>query len=507
MTAMQGLALMQYKRPLLPKWFKDYHRSSRPDSDMRQYVKHVPLGWILSNVWIFMITGAAFTKFAKAIHLPDSYFGLLAAAPFIGAMFQIPASILLECFGHRKATSIACQLIGRFIWVFIALIPWVIPDDQDALRWGLLAGLTTLTWILNNLAGPANTAWLADAVPPSLRGRFVSFCLRWSQPVILVVVLGVGYLIDVAEKAEDGKVSQPLLMLKLCSMLLAIAGLVGVFGILRHAMAPDPKPVTGTGWNPQLLYNLKKPLVNPGFRRYLLVNFTFFVGTGFVGQYIWLYMFDVGHMTALAANGLLVAMPRVITMFTYRFWGRQIDAHGKKPVMLLCMGVMSISFFGWIIAAQGSTWHVLAALPLIVLEVACLPGWEVTNLNVLLDFSSSKQGGTSAAVAINAMAVAIGGIISGALGSLFASVFAEVNFEIVAMDFTVTYHVLLMLLVVFVRLIVCLLVLRLDEPKATATRDLIREVSSGVFYNTRQAILMPTRIVGQISRWTYKLRQ
>ncbi len=105
------------------------------------------------------------------------------------------------------------------------------------------------------------------------------------------------------------------------------------------------------------------------------------------------------------------------------------------------------------------------------------------------------------------MAVAIGGIISGALGSLFASVFAEVNFEIVAMDFTVTYHVLLMLLVVFVRLIVCLLVLRLDEPKATATRDLIREVSSGVFYNTRQAILMPTRIVGQISRWTYKLRQ
>ena len=495
---------MQYKRPLLPKWFKDQHRNPRRNTDMRQYVKHVPLGWILSNVWIFMITGAAFTKFAKAIHLPDSYFGLLAAAPFIGALFQIPASILLESFGHRKATAIGCFLIGRLMWVFIALIPWVIPDDQDALRWGLLAGLATLTWIFNNLAGPANTAWLADAVPPSLRGRFVSFCLRWSQPVILVVVLGVGYLIDVAEKAQ---VSQPLLMLKLCSMLLAVAGLIGFFAILRHALAPDPKPVKGKGWNLQLLHNLKKPLVNRGFKRYLAVNFVFLIGTGFIGQYIWLYMFDVGHMTAFFANFLLVAMPRVITMFTYRFWGRQIDIHGKKPVMLLCMSVMTFTFLGWIIAAQGTTWHVLIALPLIILEVACLPGWEITNLNILLDFSSSKQGGTSAAVAINAMAIAIGGIISGALGSLFASVFAEVHIVLPAIHFTVTYHVLLMLLVVFVRLIVCLLILRLDEPKATATRDLLRDVSTGIFHNTRQAILMPTRIVGQIGRWTYKLKQ
>jgi heme/copper-type cytochrome/quinol oxidase subunit 2 len=125
----------------------------------------------------------------------------------------------------------------------------------------------------------------------------------------------------------------------------------------------------------------------------------------------------------------------------------------------------------------------------------------------MLDYSSSKQGGTSAAVAINAMAIAIGGIISGALGSTFASLFAGVHFEIPALHFVVTYHVLLMLLVVFVRLIVCVMIMRLEETKATPTRDLLRDVSTGIFHNTRQAILMPTRIVGQMGRWTYKMRQ
>ncbi len=495
---------MQYKRPLLPKWFREEKRSNRRDSDMRQFVKHVPLGWILSNVWIFIITGAAFTKFAKSINLPDSYFGFLAAAPFIGALFQIPASIMLECFGHRKATAVSCFLIGRFMWVLVALIPWVVPEDQESLRWGLLVGLVTINWIFNNLAGPANTAWLADAVPPSLRGRFVSFCLRWSQPVILAVVLGVGYLIDIAEKAQA---RQPLLMLKLCSMLLALGGLIGFFAILRHALAPDPKPVVGKGWNPQLLYNLKKPLANRAFRRYLLVNFIFLIGTGFIGQYIWLYMFDVGNMTAFMANLLMVAMQRLVTMFTYRFWGRRIDQHGKKPVMFLCMSVMTVGFIGWVIAGQGGLVHLLIALPIVIIEAACLPGWEITNLNILLDFSSSKQGGTSAAVAINAMAIAIGGIISGALGSLFASLFKGVRIELPALDMVITYHVMLMLLVVVIRFIVCLLILRLDEPKATATRDLLRDVSTNIFHNTRQAILMPTRIVGQVSRWTYKLKQ
>ena len=283
--------------------------------------------------------------------------------------------------------------------------------------------------------------------------------------------------------------------------------LIGVYGILRHAKAPDPKGSIPKGWDFNLVKNLKKPLANRNFRSYLLVNFMFIVGTGFVGQYIWLYMFDVGHMTAFFANLLLVAMPRVITMCTYHFWGKQIDKHGKKPVMLLCMGVMSITFLGWVYAAQGSTMHVLIALPFILLEVACFPGWEISNLNLLLDYSSTKQGGTSAAVAINAMAIALGGIVSGALGSCFAQWFSEVHFSLPAINFTVTYHGLLMLLVVVIRLIVCVLILRLKEPKATATLDLFRDVSTGVFQNTRQAILMPTRIVGQISKWTYKIRQ
>lgn len=478
--------------------------SRKRESDIRKYVANVAPGWILSNVWVFIITGAAFTKFAKSIELPDGYFGILAAAPYIGALFQIPASILLESFGHRKATAVTCFLIGRGIWVLIGLIPWVIPAEHAPWRWAALVILVTLTWVFGNLAGPANTGWLADAVPPSLRGRFVSYCLRWSQPCILAVVLAVGYLIDICEHAQA---SQPLLMLKICSMLLAVGGLIGFFAILLHAKAPDTRPTQGKGLNLHLLHDLKKPLISRGFRRYLTVNFIFTVGTGFIGQYIWLYMFDVGHMTALFANMLMVAMQRVITMFTYRFWGRRIDVHGKKPVMFVCMCVMTLGFIGWIIAGQGGLIHILIALPIVIIEASVLPGWEISNLNIMLDYSSAKQGGTSTAVAINAMAIAIGGIISGALGSTFASLFANVHIAVPALGFVVTYHVLLMLLVVVVRFVVCLLILQLEEPKAKATRDLMRDVSTGIFHNTRQAILMPTRIVGQLGRWTYKMRQ
>lgn len=478
-------------------------KGKRSESEIRRYVDNVAMSWILNNVWMFMITGAAFTKFAQSIELPDRYFGILAAAPYIGALFQIPASIVLESIGHRKATTIICLLISRGIWVFIAMIPWVIPADMAPWRWASLVLLVTLCWIFNNLAGPANTGWLADTVPSRLRGRFVSFCLRWSQPFVLVVVLTVGYLIDLAEKAH---LSQPALMLKLCSMILALGGLIGFLGILRHTLAPDPKPVKPMGWNFQLIKDLKKPLASAGYRRYLAVNFVFIIGTGFIGQYIWLYMFDVGHMTALFANLLMVAMQRLITLFTYRFWGRQIDAHGKKPVMLMCMSVMTLGFVGWIIAGQGGMVHILIALPIVITEASVLPGWEISNLNIMLDFSSAKQGGTSAAVAINALVMALGGILSGLIGSGFSDIFADVHIKLPSLNMVVTYHVLLMLFVVFIRLIVCLLILRLHEPKASATRDAMRIVTSGIFHNTRQAILMPTRIVGHVGRWTYKVR-
>lgn len=456
---------------------------------------------MLANVYWSTVGGAAMNRFARQMGTPDYGFGLLAAMPHLGSLFQFPASFLIERYRKRRTLFIVAMTISRLCWVLLALIPWLLPGARRA-WWPLMVLVCLCAWSAHNLAVPAWTSWMSDLIPARLRGRFFGRCARWAQPVVLVGALGVGYVVDVAEAAEH---AAPGTLLQITASVLALGGLVGVLGAGCYRPIRDrPRPQSHDGpW----LHALRAPLRDANFRRYLGLNFTFMLAVGFLGQYIWLYVFDVGHVRAWLANLMLVVLPRLVHIVSYPVWGRQMDRLGRRPVALAANLLMLVGPIGWFMVGQPSTRWV--GMAVVMIAIFGYPGFELANFNMLLSMSSSRSGSSSgtAHVALNSMAVSAGGVLSGMMGWAMARWLNHVDWSIGFLDWRITYHALLLGASLLLRMAMLPWVVSLREPTAMPARDAIRYMGANVYSNVRQALLLPTRVVGQVSRWTYRLKR
>lgn len=466
-------------------------RADRLRGDLRTVI----LAWVYGACWMATINGAALTRFARELYMPDFAFGVLAALPHLGAMVQLPAAYMLERFGGRKRIFMVFIAFSRLLWCVVAIIPWVMPGSQK-FWWPMMTAVITLSWVTHHVGVPAWMNWMADLVPGQVRGRFFARRARIGQIIIVCVTVAIGYIMDIAGQASE----MPDLMLIVTSVIIAVGGLMGTLDILCYRKVLDPQAHNGErkpDWRAMLI----QPLRNPHFRAYLGFNFTLMLAMGFVGQYIWLFAFDVIHMSNGQANLLLVAIPIGVMVASYGFWGALIDKLGKKPVIIICGILIANGTFGWLFITPDK---IVFGYTISLLASFAWPGVELANFNILLGIARSspqKQAGDSTAVAssayvgVAAIATSVGGVMSGVLGGGMAAIFRDFHWELPELGIVFTYHSLLFALSAALRLLAVLFACRLAEPAATGTLDAVRYMSSMLYSNVRQTLLLPARVL------------
>jgi len=115
-------------------------------------MRHVTIAWMFGSAWLYITTGAALTKYARSLGLPPFWFGVLAAVPFAGALFQLPASFAMARHGHRKGLMLTSGVVHRLLWVAVAAVPWVLPG---AWWWPGLLVLVALSSVSGHVCTPA----------------------------------------------------------------------------------------------------------------------------------------------------------------------------------------------------------------------------------------------------------------------------------------------------------------------------------------------------------------
>jgi MFS family permease len=467
----------------------------------RQQLAFVFYAWTFGSVWLWSISGAAMTQFSKAMGLPEYGFGVLATLPFAGTLLQVPASYLLEKYGRRKLVFLWLAGIGRMMWTVTAMIPWVLPDARTW-WWPMMLVSLLFSWSLMQASVPAWMNWMSDVIPRQIRGRYFGLRNQIGQPIGLILTLGIGYALDQAAVVQA---TNPDIMLKITSAILGVAGLMGTLDILCHRFVDD----TATRSEPNtdsLLSMMHRPLKDKEFRRFLAFNFILTLAIGCLGQYIWLYAFDVIGWSNQRANIMLIGIPLGVRMFSFTIWGRLIDRLGKKPVMLV-VGCLSVcDSVGWLFVGPD---RYMLGYALVLIAVFAWPGMEVANFNFILNLAGGGRGkdrtGGTAHVAVNSIAIGLGGVTSGLLGALIAKTLGGWSRDLPVLDIHLTYHSLLLMGGGVLKLTATLWVLGLHEPKAVGTRDAIRYMTASLYSNVRQATLMPARVVGRVARWSYKI--
>jgi MFS family permease len=460
---------------------------------LRDSLRLIVVAWLFGSAWLNLGSGAAFTRYAKLLNVTPFGFGLLAAIPFLAAAAQLPTSLFIERHGGRKPVFIWACLLHRFLWLVMGGLPWLIPGPW---QWHGLVTLTFLSTVLANVASPAWMSWMADVIPARIRGRFNARRIQAGQSVGLVLSLLAGVALDWPDA------TQKLLLRDIISAMFAAAGVFGMVDILLFLRVPDPKPVHH---HPTLTLRqlVTQPLRNPAFRIFLGYSAMMTLATGFVGQFVWLYVFDEVGMSNFRGNLLLVTIPTLVTMLVYPFWGRVVDRFGSKPALLLAGAVVINGANTWILVTRTS-W--IPGYIAVLTAVVAWPGVELAGFNLLLRLADSgnRTRASSAVVAINSLAVAIAGTLSGLLGGLVAQWLGP-HWRTTVLGWPITAHGVLFLASAVLRAVALLFVLFLKEEKRVATRDALHYMVTNLFSNLQHATFLPVRMLVSLAQQTWRL--
>lgn len=466
---------------------------TRPSRALLHSLRYITVAWAFGAAWMYITTGATLTRAAQLFDMPALGFGLLAALPYAGSLIQVPASYFMEKYGHRKPVFLVSGLIHRALWFTIAAIPWMIPPDG---WWVALLVLLASSNFLGHVSSPGVMAWFGDVVPRAVRGRYFSRRMQVGQLTGLLATLLVGWALDSTNAVDEHALRVTV------SLLFALAAAVGVIDYLFLIRLPDPSPEPP---NPKLslMGMLRAPLADRQFRRYLGFNMTLTFSLGYVGQFIWLYVFDVVKMTNAQANMMLVGIPLAISMLSVRLWGNLIDRHGRLPILVVCGVLIILGGAAWVFVTKDNWWlgYSVAAV-----SMFAFPGLELANLNLL--FGLTRTPGTrrqnSAYLAVNSVAIAVAGVLSGLFGGVLARSMEEWAGSL--FGWPLTYHGLLLLISSGLRGVSLLWLIGLKDQGARSTRMAIRQVRADIHSNMQQAFLMPARRLGGTRRSTFRMR-
>jgi MFS family permease len=452
------------------------------------------LAWIVGAAWMYLTTGAVFTRFAKLLGMPKFGYGLLAALPFAGALAQLPVSYFITRYGHRKGLFITFGVIHRGLWLAVAAIPWVLPPGW---QWQGLVVLFALTSMTGQMVTPIWVSWMADLVPSQIRGRYFSRRSQLGQFIGVIVTLLMGFVLDRAE------IRGAQVLLQVLCLALGLGGIYGIADFLFFVKVPDvqriqPDPAAN------FLQMLRTPLQDRNFLRFLGFTTTLTFATGYVAQFVWLYIFDVAKMNNTEANVMLVLMPLVILLIFGPIWGRAVDRFGRKPVLLLAGLLIVPGSVGWLVISR-EHW-VLGYLP-VVISTAAWPGYEIANFNLFLSLSEGSTGRASsnAYIAINSTACAFAGILSGLFGGAVAQTLGDWHTTILGV--TITYHGVLFIISSGIRVVALLWLVGFQDTATGTPHAALRYLGTNLYSNLQQAIFIPGRLLQQLSRWTYQINK
>ncbi len=499
----------------------------------RNKLRLVTFAWLFGAAWMYVVMGATVTQFLRAVNMPDWGFGVVAALPFVGALFRLPGSYILERFGRRRAVFLAGLSISRFMWVAAAAVPWIFPQLADSPHWwtswaALVVVFLTLAWIGDAIGGIAWMNWMADVIPSRVRGRYFAFRQFAVIPVALGVMITVGLILDLAEQAETVTV------LTITSCMIMVAGLLGVLDIQCFTRMPDddpPRPSRHVRW----LSKLGEPLRDRGFVRFLLFQFTFVLAVGFVGQYVWLFVLEQAEVPKLMANVMLLGVPLLIVGLSGKFWGPLIDRLGQRPVLIITGLMMVTGPFGWFIVTKDNWfWGYL----LTCVSPFAMAGVQLSISTTVLSVSSASKRkprspicpscgcdlrgtgrqrpcpkcgfrpgeepvrGGSAYVAMHSLAMAVGGILSGLIGATVAKVAIDFQFDVPELGMELTYHHLLFAISSAIRAAAVIWALTIFEPGSAPVPEAMRVAGIELWSNFRRGITFPARAAVRVKEWT-----
>ncbi|MDZ7373391.1 MAG: MFS transporter [candidate division KSB1 bacterium] len=406
-----------------------------------------------ATVHMVVTTGAYLVGYALFLGANDLELGILTALPLLAQAFQIGGAYYVEKTGQRKRVAMWTSLLGRTMWLPIALIPLFHPGRPVA----LFMIFAAVSGVLMNLSGPAWVAWMSDLVPPRIRGRY--FGRRNSVVALVTVVtsLTVGSILDLAR--NRGSVQYGFL---------TIQGLAVIAGWLAFvSLRKQPEPPYSKENPPSLRQYLVRPFQDRTYRKVITFYLYWLFVVGIASPFFSAHL--IKHLgwnfKSIASLDIIAAALAVIFQ---PLWGKALDRYGHKPVLYLTAAVLVHVPLYYAFCPYTWRWPIYANA---VFSGIFWSGFNTAIFNLVLH--SSPRRGRPGFVALQAALSGVMNFLASTFGGWVAELLAHYEWQLGPVH-VVNYQVLFAA-TALLRLPSLWLIGRLEEPEAKRTSELIRQ--------------------------------
>lgn len=427
------------------------------------------LYWVIWGVTLGMFatvvtTGASWTGFQREIlQANDFQLGLIAAIPVAANVLQLPISYYMEKKRNRRFLFLCLGLIGRFFWIPVALLPYLIPQAQADLRIVTVIALVGFISSGNCFVNLGFASLMGDLVPIRIRGQYFSA----RQKVYLVAGVVVGLIVSsiVDHMGNAGY-----------TVVLVLAGISGMLDIFCFffvkwppmAAPPDTEQHEGIG------KILKGILRDQDFMRLTLFFICWHFAVNVSAPFFNVYMLENLQMSYTQITLFTQIVSNIVTVLSVSRWGRMLDGFGNKPMMqLACRFCMFIPIL-WVFMGPETSWLVIISN----IITGCF--WPIIDLgqqNLYLLHCPQKNRSIYIAVffaAYNLLGIALGNAVGGWVSQNVFTGWAASQKAI--LGFTLNkYHYVFLLGAVLRILVVMVLLPMLREKDAVSTKAMLTQ--------------------------------
>lgn len=424
-----------------------------------------------------LATSPATMALAVELGGTDVHVGTLAALPVLLLFVQPLAALAVARISRRKWIWFACSLAQRLSLLPIALGPWLFANLPDHVWLGTLLGVIAIHQMLLHFSTPLWMAWMSDYLPHRGLSEFWGVRHRGTQWAAAASLVGVA-IFSLASGLEIRFTA---------SVIFSIAMLLGLADSLLFIKVPEPQIARRTV--PHAWAAVSAPFRHRDFRSFILYscwwNFACMVGAPFISIFLLGYakmsLFQVLNLWALSWVGG--------SMFSKSF-GRLVERHGQRPVMILCTVFKASLMFCLLLVPANAVTAFWMLLPAFMLDALLNSGITIANNSFLLKVSPQDQRVMFIAAGM-AFAGLAGGLTSIATGEVISNL-GDWSWSVLGKDFGALHLAFAVSLVL--RLVSVALAVKVVETGSHGTRHVVSQMAKRTAERvSRSAIVLRAR--------------
>lgn len=355
-----------------------------------------------------------FSAFAVFLKATTAQIGFLASVPALLASFaQLLSAWLGHVFGNRKAIILTGASLQAFIWIPIALLPWL----STVYRVEIFIACVILYYAFGNLAAPQWSSLMGELVTENKRGRFFARRTRISSMTSFFSLVTAGLLLHYFDSNMATKTGYVILFgTAFISRVVSVYHLTKMYDPPGHVAAIEV-PVEKLTWK-----QLKQSQFS-GFSMYFaLIQFCVAIASPFFSIYL---LRDLGfsYIEFMVCTASTVFMQ----FLTLNRWGRISDVFGNRVILSLCGSMIPFVPFLWLLSPNFYYLLVVQAFSGIIWA-----GFTLSASNFLYDLIPQNKRATYMAAhnVLAGIGIFFGALLGGYLGTVLPETYSVFGYEI-----------------------------------------------------------------------------